>query len=40
MSLSSTASEARFAKYVEDLSQVIGHADRAEPLVATAGTRE
>lgn len=32
MSLSSTASEARFAKYVEDLGQVIGHADRAEPL--------
>jgi SRSO17 transposase len=32
MSFSSKASEARFAQYVEELIQVIGHADRAEPL--------
>jgi len=30
----SSSSKARFARYVEDLSQVIGHADRAEPLRA------
>lgn len=34
MDRSSSSSEARFARYVEDLIQVIGHADRAEPLRA------
>ena len=32
MDRSSSSSEARFAAYVEDLIQVIGHADRAEPM--------
>jgi SRSO17 transposase len=30
--LSGQASEARFASYVGALAEVIGHADRAEPL--------
>jgi SRSO17 transposase len=34
MDLLSSSSEARFARYVEDLRQVIDHADRAEPLRA------
>jgi SRSO17 transposase len=34
MDRSSSSSEARFARYVEDLIQVIGHADRAGPLRA------
>ena len=32
MDLSGQASQARFASYVEALVEVIGHADRAEPL--------
>ena len=32
MDLSGQASQARFASYVEALAEVIGHADRAEPL--------
>src|ERR1700682_342669 len=32
MDLSRQASQARFASYVEALVEVIGHADRAEPL--------
>ena len=32
MDRSSSRSEARFARYVEDLIQVIGHADRAVPM--------
>ncbi len=32
MDLSGRASQARFASYVESLVEVIGHADRAEPL--------
>ena len=32
MDRSSSRSEARFARYVEDLIQVIGHADWAEPM--------
>ena len=32
MDLSGQASQARFASYVEAFVEVIGHADRAEPL--------
>ncbi len=32
MDLSGQASQARFASYVENLVEVIGHTDRAEPL--------
>jgi SRSO17 transposase len=34
MDRSRSSGEARFARYVDDLTEVIGHADRAEPVRA------